>query len=184
MHDLLTPYADVVYSAVQNCAKLYGFQVDSSRNQAEHLLFMLTNETEPNDTRLNDPPARLHKKMFSNYVKWCDRMGTPPLFNEPLNGKKYMGYIEDMLLWLLVWGEAGNLRHMPECLCFLYHKVLIDHPTRKSHSGWRTTYPGHFLDMVILPMYDMVVTGKSKVKSIPIASTTMTLTSSFGTHYA
>ena len=85
MHDLLTPYADVVYSVVQNCAKLYGFQVDSSRNQAEHLLFMLTNETEAKDTKLNDPPQRLHEKMFNNYIKWCDRMGTPPLFNQPLN---------------------------------------------------------------------------------------------------
>lgn len=30
----------------------------------------------------------------------------------------------DVMLWLFMWGEAGNLRHMPECLCFLYHKMM------------------------------------------------------------
>jgi hypothetical protein len=29
----------------------------------------------------------------------------------------YMG------LYLLIWGEAANLRFMPECLCYIYHHV-------------------------------------------------------------
>lgn len=32
--------------------------------------------------------------------------------------------VVDLMLWLCTWGEAGNLRHMPECLCFLYHKMM------------------------------------------------------------
>lgn len=31
----------------------------------------------------------------------------------------YMG------LYLLIWGEAANLRFMPECLCYIYHHVWI-----------------------------------------------------------
>jgi len=32
----------------------------------------------------------------------------------------YMG------LYLLIWGEAANLRFMPECLCYIYHHVSCD----------------------------------------------------------
>lgn len=28
-------------------------------------------------------------------------------------------------LYLLIWGEAANLRFMPECLCFVFHHVRI-----------------------------------------------------------
>lgn len=31
----------------------------------------------------------------------------------------YMG------LYLLIWGEAANLRFMPECLCYIYHHVCF-----------------------------------------------------------
>jgi hypothetical protein len=31
----------------------------------------------------------------------------------------YMG------LHLLIWGEAANLRFMPECLCYIYHHVSL-----------------------------------------------------------
>jgi hypothetical protein len=30
-------------------------------------------------------------------------------------------------LFLLIWGEAANLRFMPECLCFIYHHVKLLH---------------------------------------------------------
>lgn len=26
-------------------------------------------------------------------------------------------------LYLLIWGEAANLRFMPECLCYMFHHV-------------------------------------------------------------
>lgn len=29
----------------------------------------------------------------------------------------YMG------LYLLIWGEAANVRFMPECLCYIFHNV-------------------------------------------------------------
>jgi hypothetical protein len=39
-------------------------------------------------------------------------------------GKAYAAFVEDSLMFLLVWGEAANLKHCPECLCFLYHKTM------------------------------------------------------------
>lgn len=31
----------------------------------------------------------------------------------------YMG------LYFLIWGEAANVRFMPECLCYIFHNVSI-----------------------------------------------------------
>ena len=28
-------------------------------------------------------------------------------------------------LYLLIWGEASNVRFMPECLCYIFHNVSI-----------------------------------------------------------
>lgn len=160
--DVLTPFSEAVFTTVQTLAKLYGFQVDSSRNQAEHLLMMLTNETADDDTALTAPCIRLHTKLFSNYQKWCDRMGTPPLFANRLPGKKHVAYIEDMLVFLLIWGEGANLRHLPECLCFIYHKTMADHVIRSGtpRTGWK--YPGFFLDMVVTPIYEVVAADLKK----------------------
>ena len=36
------------------------------------------------------------------------------------------------MLFLLVWGEAANLRHAPECLCYIFYcasnALLLTHP--------------------------------------------------------
>jgi callose synthase len=154
--DMMQPYAEVVFGTVQSLAKQYGFQVDNSRNQAEHLLMMLTNEYSHTDTNLSGAAARLHTKIFSNYRKWCDRMGTPPLFSKKSNGRAYAAFVEDALVFLLVWGEAANLKHLPECLCFLYHKTMQEHIINSSRGVSPSTYPGFFLDMVVTPIYDVV----------------------------
>jgi callose synthase len=28
-------------------------------------------------------------------------------------------------LYLLIWGEAANLRFLPECLCYIFHHVMF-----------------------------------------------------------
>lgn len=156
-------YADCIFSSVQSLSAEIGFQVDNSRNQAEHLLMMITNETQRGD-HLNPslPPQRLHQKLFRNYTKWCESLGVEPCFTpvEHTYGKSYAARIEDMLIFLLVWGEAANLKHMPECLCFLYHKTMKDHLSlsMKKHFASNNVvfYPGYFLDMVVTPIYDVV----------------------------
>ena len=79
--------------------------------------------------------------------------------SEKTGGKKFAAQIEDVLVFLLIWGEAANLRHMPECLCFLYHKIMKDHKASmdKTKGSYRENlYPGHFLDHVITPIYEVV----------------------------
>ena len=160
--EMMQPYAEAVFSTVQSLAKQYGFQVDNSRNQAEHLLMMLANESSPTDSNLSGAAARLHSKIFANYRKWCDRMGTPPLFSKRSNGKAYAAFVEDALVYLLVWGEAANLKHLPECLCFLYHKTMQEHIINSSRGVSPSTYPGYFLDMVVTPIYDVIAASLKK----------------------
>ena len=155
--DQLQSYADLTFTTVQALSKSYGFQVDNSRNQAEHLLMLLSNEQRRNDQLLVDPCQRLHSRMFHNYKKWCERMGSRQHFIKHSTGKKYACLIEDMLLFLLIWGESANMRHMPESLCFLYHKLMEEHIVNTSTKKKVSAYPGFFLDMVVTPIYDVII---------------------------
>ncbi|RVX12824.1 Callose synthase 1 [Vitis vinifera] len=67
------------------------------------------------------------KKLFKNYKKWCkylDRKSSLwlPTIQQEVQQRKllYMG------LYLLIWGEAANLRFMPECLSYIYHHVCVE----------------------------------------------------------
>ena len=53
-------------------------------------------------------------------------------------------------MYLLIWGEGANLRHCPECLCFLFHQMRAelwrDVPASPRPDGW-------FLAEVVAPLY-------------------------------
>ena len=168
--DDLNPYAETVFQVAQSLSHLHGFQIDNSRNQSEHLLMLLYNETKSSDDMVSRPAQRLHQQFFGNYYKWCSRMGVRSnlLRNSDLP-KSFEHLLEDSLMYLLIWGEAANLKHMPECICFLLHKALEENLTFKAqYSGasnvsideLTTTvpgrYPGFYLDMVVTPLYEVV----------------------------
>jgi hypothetical protein len=173
--EILEAYSETIFPVVQQLSRLHGFQIDNSRNQAEHLLFLLFNETKKEDSMTSLPAQRLHLEMFANYRKWCARLGVKSsLTKDVAPVKNFECLLEDMLLFLLVWGEAANLKHMPECLCCLLHKVLEEHADFKNATTWTypvdergvpmapaehstaMRYPGFFLDMVVTPMYEVV----------------------------
>ena len=143
--------------------------MDNSRNQAEHLLMMLTNECRRGEQATEAVPAsRLHQKVFANYRKWCQAVGTTPNFTPVESGRSHLARIDDILVFLLVWGESANLKHMPECLCYLYHKTMQDHLSLVTKKNYATSnvnfYPGYYLDMVVTPIYEVVarsLKGKS-----------------------
>ena len=56
----------------------------------------------------------VHSALFSNYSQWCARLGV---------AERSCGLLEDCVLYLCIWGEAANLRHMPEMLCWLFHQL-------------------------------------------------------------
>ncbi|OQR84183.1 callose synthase, partial [Achlya hypogyna] len=148
-----------VFESLKNA---FGFQEGNVTNQREHLTLLLTNWKEYQD--VPDPkaprdqqqvqyprdPARdmqlmdkaitkFHAKLFDNYKKWCKYVSKKPAFTrEPLT---------DIVLFFLIWGEAGNFRQTPELLCFLFHTLA------PSAQGGAAKEPGDFLDKVIRPMY-------------------------------
>jgi callose synthase len=63
-------------------------------------------------------------KTFENYLTWCKFLGRKsniwlPSVKQEIQQHKLL-YIA---LYLLIWGEASNVRLMPECLCYIFHHV-------------------------------------------------------------
>ena len=179
----LSEYANMVYSACEDLGNFFGFQDSSVRNQAEHVLILLSNNRRYMNSHILPPALQppspihaLHAKVFSNYMKWCRYQGVPPHFSRAASASvagmaappSVASRVVDLVLFFCVWGEACNIRHMPECLWFLYHKMMeeytvSDHPSGggggtgyPQSGGGRSLYAGHFLDYVVTPIYKIV----------------------------
>ncbi|GAA0146605.1 hypothetical protein LIER_06520 [Lithospermum erythrorhizon] len=153
---------------------MFGFQKDNVSNQREHLILLLANvhirqfpkpDQQPklDDRALDD----VMKKLFKNYKKWCkylDRKSSLwlPTIQQEVQQRKllYMG------LYLLIWGEAANLRFMPECLCYIYHHMafelygmLAGNVSPMTGENVKPAYGGEeeaFLRKVVTPIYDVI----------------------------
>ncbi|TKY49513.1 Callose synthase 2 [Spatholobus suberectus] len=153
---------------------MFGFQKDNVENQREHLILLLANvhirqvpkadqQSKLDDRALNE----VMKKLFRNYKKWCKYLGRRsslwlPTIQQEMQQHKllYMG------LYLLIWGEAANLRFMPECLCYIYHHMafelygmlagnvspLTGEPVKPAYGGENEA----FLMKVVKPIYDVI----------------------------
>eukprot|EP00638_Chattonella_subsalsa_P004550 CAMPEP_0117750646 /NCGR_PEP_ID=MMETSP0947-20121206/10498_1 /TAXON_ID=44440 /ORGANISM="Chattonella subsalsa, Strain CCMP2191" /LENGTH=2124 /DNA_ID=CAMNT_0005568865 /DNA_START=100 /DNA_END=6474 /DNA_ORIENTATION=+ len=170
----VSEYSRVVLDAADELGNFFGFQDDNVRNQTEHLLFLLCNhkrftkvsssfskmqQTGFLPQALDLPPSSLHSvhaKLFSNYKKWCTQLGVAPKFlSQGQNAENFSDLSLDILLFLFVWGESGNLRHMPEVECFLFHKMMQEYMVHRGPNV-SALYPGFFLDHVVTPIYDVV----------------------------
>ncbi|KAK4780638.1 hypothetical protein SAY87_016744 [Trapa incisa] len=71
-----------------------------------------------------------------------------------------------MALYLLIWGEAANLRFMPECLCYIYHHMafelfgmLAGNVSTMTGENVKPAYGGEeeaFLKKVVTPIYQVI----------------------------
>ncbi|KAJ7949088.1 Callose synthase [Quillaja saponaria] len=151
---------------------MFGFQKDNVANQREHLILLLANVhirqfPKPDQQPKLDDRAltEVMKKLFKSYKKWCKYLARKsslwlPTIQQEMQQRKllYMG------LYLLIWGEAANLRFMPECLCYIYHHMafelygmlagsispLTGEPVKPTYGGG----PETFLMKVVKPIYD------------------------------
>mmetsp|Transcript_6636 Transcript_6636/g.16316 ORF Transcript_6636/g.16316 Transcript_6636/m.16316 type:complete len:2130 (+) Transcript_6636:270-6659(+) len=171
----LAEYANMVYSACEDLGNFFGFQDASVRNQAEHLLILLSNNRRymsshilPPSVQPPSPIHALHAKVFSNYVKWCRAMGVRPHFSKMNTSMSappaVASRVVDLVLYFCIWGEGCNLRHMSECVWFLYHKMMEEYIKSEGYTQTRSLYAGHFLDNVIEPIYS-VLAKSAKTKS-------------------
>jgi callose synthase len=171
----LAEYANMVYSACEDLGNFFGFQDSSVRNQAEHLLILLSNNRRymsshilPPSVQPPSPIHALHAKVFSNYVKWCRAMGVPPHFSK-MNASMsappaVASRVVDLVLYFCIWGEGCNLRHMPECTWFLYHKMMEEYIKSEGYTQTRSLYAGHFLDNVVEPIYLLIVKVRASMR--------------------
>ena len=146
------------------------------RNQAEHLLILLSNNRRymsshilPPSVQPPSPIHALHAKVFSNYVKWCRAMGVPPHFSKmskmsiSMNAPPAVASrVVDLVLYFCIWGESANLRHMPECIWCLYHKMMEEYIQSEGFTQARSLYAGHFLDTVVTPIFQIICRVRSE----------------------
>ena len=156
---------------------------------------------------LYDAIAALHAKVLTNYEKWVRRLKLLPRVDERLTGMLVSGVpclslgafdatfvdfasldegyawvhnaqLQRLTLFFLIHGEAANLRHLPECLCFIFYTmvhslVLVD--TRDSYKATGVDFPAammrsaeqrpggadaakadDFLMSVVTPIYELI----------------------------
>ncbi|XP_016551204.2 callose synthase 5 [Capsicum annuum] len=162
---------------------MFGFQRDNVRNQRENLSLLLANihirlipKAEPL-SKLDDRAVdALMSKLFKNYKTWCKYLGKKhslrlPQAQQEAQQRKilYMG------LYLLIWGEAANVRFMPECLCYIFHNMayelhglLAGNVSIVTGENIKPSYGGDdesFLRKVITPIYRVIDKEAKKSKN-------------------
>jgi callose synthase len=158
-------------------AFFFGFQNDNVRNQREHLVLHLANA----QMRLSPPPdninvldaavlGRFRKKLLRNYNARCSYLGKKSniLISDHREASSAGDQRRELLyvsLFLLIWGEAANLRFVPECICFIFdnmamelNKILEDNIDKNTGQPVLPSLSGDnaFLNCVVKPIYETI----------------------------
>ncbi|KAJ4977083.1 hypothetical protein NE237_002189 [Protea cynaroides] len=162
----------------------FGFQRDNVRNQREHLILHLANAQmrilSPADYSALDSSVlyRFRRKLLKNYTYWCSYLGRKS--NVWISARREHSAVDrrrEILytaLYLLIWGEAANLRFVPECISYIFHhmamelnRILEDYidentgrPVIPSTSG-----EDAFLNLVVTPFYNIIRTEVDKSRN-------------------
>ncbi|TKY46783.1 Callose synthase 7 [Spatholobus suberectus] len=155
-------------------ASVFGFQKGNVANQREHLILLLANL----NIRNKADPYQLHAEtvenlmatIFKNYESWCHYVRCESNLRSLDEYDLQQIDLIYIALYLLIWGEASNIRFMPECICYIFHHMC--HEVYKildknlSHvTGSTEVVEGrddeHFLREVITPIYQ-VLTKEAK----------------------
>jgi hypothetical protein len=99
--------AEALGDVFPRLARRFGFQQESVRCQQEHLMLLLANTASHEGPRAL---GALHAKLVSNYLEWARALRVEPACARPTDVPN--SKLTDMVLLMLIWGEASNLRHM------------------------------------------------------------------------
>ncbi|MCL7026663.1 hypothetical protein MKW94_009712, partial [Papaver nudicaule] len=150
---------------------VFGFQKGNLANQREHLILLLANvdirnRQEENYGQVDSKSVKhLMDKFFKNYRSWCAYLRCETNLKFPVNGDRQQMELLYIGLYLLIWGEASNVRFMPECICYIFHNMAnelygILHSNAHSASGeaFQAAHQGEdsFLQDVITPIYQVM----------------------------
>ncbi|XP_056174937.1 callose synthase 10 [Syzygium oleosum] len=146
---------------------VFGFQKDNIRNQRENIVLSLANA----QTRLSIPVGTDPKidekavnevflKVLDNYIKWCRYLRIRPVWNslEAITRDRKLFMVS---LYFLIWGEAANVRFLPECVCYIFHNMakeldaILDHGEANIAASCKTeSGSASFLKQIICPIYE------------------------------
>ncbi|XP_020251345.1 putative callose synthase 8 isoform X2 [Asparagus officinalis] len=161
----------------------FGFQKGNVANQREHLILLLSNihvrqnSKSASMSKLDDRAVdELMTKLFRNYKNWCKFLGRKSNLLLPYVKQEVQQYkILYIALYLLIWGEASNLRLMPECLCYIFHNmayelygVLTGAVSLNTGEKVLPAYGGgseSFLENVVSPLYRVIYEEARKNKN-------------------
>ncbi|RDX80504.1 putative callose synthase 6, partial [Mucuna pruriens] len=147
-------------------ASVFGFQKGNVANQREHLILLLANM---NIRDRAESSCQLHaetvEKLMVKILKNYDHGVNLCIVNPILDYDEQQFKLIYIALYLLIWGEASNVRFMPECLCYIFHhmchevyNILEKSPSRATRST--ELIEGHdgeyFLREVITPIYEVL----------------------------
>ncbi|KAL1323430.1 callose synthase 10 [Arachis hypogaea] len=147
---------------------VFGFQKDNVRNQRENVVLMIANA----QCRLGMPTGTDPKidekainevflKVLDNYIRWCRYLRMRLAWNslEAINRDRKLFLVS---LYFLIWGEAANVRFLPECLCYIFHHMakeldaILDHGEAYPASSCTATDGSvKFLEQIICPIYEI-----------------------------
>ncbi|XP_021897923.1 callose synthase 9-like [Carica papaya] len=147
---------------------VFGFQKDNVANQREHVVLLLSNEQsrlgipEQTEPKLVEAAVQnVFLKSLENYIKWCNYLCIQPVWSnlDALEKEKKVLFVS---LYFLIWGEASNIRFLPECLCYIFHHMVreMDEILRQQIAQPANSCISEngvsFLDQVIAPLYEVV----------------------------
>ncbi|XP_022729546.1 callose synthase 9 isoform X3 [Durio zibethinus] len=147
---------------------VFGFQKDNVSNQREHIVLLLANEQsrlgipEEPEPKLDEAAVqKVFLKSLENYIKWCNYLCIQPVWSnlDSVSKEKKLLFLS---LYFLIWGEAANVRFLPECLCYIFHHMVreMDEILRQQiaqpANSCRSENGVSFLDQVITPLYEVV----------------------------
>ncbi|CCK70138.1 1,3-beta-glucan synthase KNAG_0D03920 [Huiozyma naganishii CBS 8797] len=73
-----------------------------------------------------------------------------------MNRLSNVGKIRHLALYLLIWGEANQVRFTAECLCFIFKCALDYLDSPQCQNNQHTLHEGDYLNRVITPLYKFI----------------------------
>ncbi|KAF9246530.1 glycosyltransferase family 48 protein [Melanogaster broomeanus] len=70
-----------------------------------------------------------------------------------MNGMSQYDRLRQIALYLLCWGEAGNVRFVPECLCFIFKCADDYYRSSECQNSMEPVEEGLYLETIIKPLY-------------------------------
>lgn len=111
-----------------------------------------------NDLKIWNKYGKTYKSTTSDIDDKTTLRGLDHWWHQKMSQLSDIQYIIHLSLYLLIWGEANNVRFIPEAICFIFKCSLdyYDYITGKQPEFQNLTKVPKFLESVITPLYKFI----------------------------